>query len=393
MFRPLPPTSTPGSSTWRWHGVETCIRQNRSSRPYFVTSRMTCSPPSPPYYLQSTRATYITRSSQPLSQRTAYKDVQLEGWCPSALLRQMQQLNEKAAKPFTDAILKSCHAKLLPNAIQLHHQTKPELTQREYRKLADFLMATSKTTQARDPQNTPPPSPCHQHKFITCISTTTSVTTTTYTITSTTCSPYTITSTTCSPYTPTQTYPSYTSTPAHPTSTSIPSFPSSLTTTFPTSTLPTHATLHTTPSSRPYSTTLYHPIPTLTSAQLKDRPPTIKSTTTLTPVNHSNNHLLQYRHLLPHQNGTGRTLNCASITKGPTRNTPTHHYQRLHAKSPSSNNTAAKLATASLSPSQQKPAKLTHTPHHTARTLLWVEDLESDDNFLNSSSEPGFYNL
>ncbi|KAK4317582.1 hypothetical protein Pmani_011341 [Petrolisthes manimaculis] len=72
----------------------------------------------------------------------------------------------------------------------------------------------------------------------------------------------------------------------------------------------------------------------------------------------------------------------------PPSNTPTHHQHHLHTPPTTSYNTAANLATAPLPSAQQHVSKPAQTPYHTARTLLWVEDLESRYNFLiDSGSE------
>ncbi|KAK3873796.1 hypothetical protein Pcinc_011238 [Petrolisthes cinctipes] len=47
--------------------------------------------------------------------------------------------------------------------------------------------------------------------------------------------------------------------------------------------------------------------------------------------------------------------------------------------------TAANLATTPLLPTKQLPATTCTPPHHTARTLLWVEDLVLGDNYLVDS--------
>ncbi|KAK3883014.1 hypothetical protein Pcinc_012643 [Petrolisthes cinctipes] len=56
----------------------------------------------------------------------------------------------------------------------------------------------------------------------------------------------------------------------------------------------------------------------------------------------------------------------------------------LHSHPPTTDyNTATNLTTTPLLPIQQQPATNTFpSPHHTAHTFLWVEDLESGDNFL-----------
>ncbi|KAK4322817.1 hypothetical protein Pmani_006482 [Petrolisthes manimaculis] len=72
----------------------------------------------------------------------ALEEVQLDGRCPSELLRHMQQLNDKAIMPFNDYVLKGRHSKLLPTIIQLLFQAQPDLPLREYGKLADALITT-----------------------------------------------------------------------------------------------------------------------------------------------------------------------------------------------------------------------------------------------------------
>lgn len=70
----------------------------------------------------------------------ALEDVKLEGRRPSVLLRHMQQLNEKAAFPFTDTVIRTRHTKLMPPTIQLHLRAQQHLNLTQYARLADSLM-------------------------------------------------------------------------------------------------------------------------------------------------------------------------------------------------------------------------------------------------------------
>ncbi|KAK4324147.1 hypothetical protein Pmani_005150 [Petrolisthes manimaculis] len=72
----------------------------------------------------------------------------------------------------------------------------------------------------------------------------------------------------------------------------------------------------------------------------------------------------------------------------PISNTPTLRHRHPHAPPPSNHNTSANLTTSPLLSALQHITKSAHTPHPTARTLLWVEDLELGDNFfVDTSSE------